>query len=94
MDSYMTYRSENDINNTEGFKEIFEFLQLIKLEDFTFNLVKNGFDDLNLLIEEYKTDAALTDGNLRDIGINLPGERARILIKLEESKLLQIYKSI
>ena len=82
----MTYRSDIDITNTEGFKEIFEFLQLIKLEDYTFNLVRNGFDDLSLLIDQFKTEAALTDGNLREIGINLSGERAKILIKIEESK--------
>ena len=87
----MTYRSDIDITNTEGFKEIFEFMQFIKLEDFTFNLVKNGFDDLSLLIEEFKTEAGLTDGNLKEIGINLPGERARILIKLEESKNFSLY---
>ena len=81
----MTYRSDIDVTNTEGFKEIFEFLQIVKCEDYAFNLVKNGFDDLDLLIEQFKTDAALTEGNLREVGINLPGERARILIKLEES---------
>ena len=44
----------------------------------------NGFDDLNLLIEQTKNGIAITDENLREIGIKLPGIRAKILIHLEE----------
>lgn len=55
--------------------------------------MKNGFDDLNLLISQMKTDLAINDLNLKDVGISLPGERAKILIKLEDSKL-NFYKKI
>ena len=44
----------------------------------------NGFDDLNLLIEQTKNGIAITNENLREIGIKLPGIRAKILIHLEE----------
>ena len=44
----------------------------------------NGFDDLNLLIEQTKNGIAITDENLIEIGIKLPGIRAKILIHLEE----------
>ncbi len=82
----MTYRSDVDIVNSEYFKEMCIFLKQIKLEEYTINFIRNGFDDLNLLINQIKTELAINDLNLRDIGINLPGDRAKILIKLEESK--------
>lgn len=48
------------------------------------NLIDNGFDDLEVLISQTKNSIALTEQNLKDIGINLPGDRAKILIHLEE----------
>ena len=48
------------------------------------NLIDNGFDDLEVLISQTKNNIALTEQNLKDIGINLPGDRAKILIHLEE----------
>ena len=48
------------------------------------NLIDNGFDDLEVLIIQSKNGIALTDQNLKDIGINLNGDRAKILIHLEE----------
>jgi hypothetical protein len=50
--------------------------------------IKNGFDDLSLLLEQMKTDNAITDDNLREIGISKPGHRAKILIRLEEGNFL------
>lgn len=86
-ESYMTYRSEVDITNSDSYKEIFAFLKQINLEDFTVNFLKNGFDDLNLLVNQIKSDLAINDLNLKDIGISCPGDRAKILIKFEEGKL-------
>jgi len=82
----MTYRSDVDIVNSEYYKEIYNFLKEINLEDYTMNFIKNGFDDLNLLINQIKSELAINDTNLKDIGIALLGDRAKILIKLEESK--------
>jgi len=48
--------------------------------------LKNGFDDLQMIIEQMKTNNPITHENLRKIGVNLPGQRAKILIKLEEGK--------
>jgi hypothetical protein len=64
----------------------------MNLEDFTMNFLKNGFDDLNLLITQIKSDLAINDANLKDIGVACPGDRAKILIKLEEGKIFLIYK--
>jgi hypothetical protein len=65
-------------------KEIYEFLKSIDMELYYRLFIKNGFDDYSLLVEHMKGDMAITDCNLHDIGITLPGHRAKILLKLEE----------
>ena len=47
-------------------------------------LLDNGFDDLEILISITKNSIALSNQNLKDIGITVPGDRAKILIHLEE----------
>ncbi len=71
---------------TEQYSEIQHFLRMIYLESYTNILVKNGFDDINILINQMKTKNAINDKILKDIGLTVPGYRAKILIKLEESK--------
>ena len=44
----------------------------------------NGFENFQFLIEQEKTCIAITDSELKEIGILLPGDRAKILIHLEE----------
>ena len=75
----MQQREKENLNQfTIFFNEIGLDFQYIKL------LSSNGFDDLNLLIEQTKNGIAITDDNLREIGIKLPGIRAKISIHLEE----------
>ena len=72
-------REKQNLNRfTNFFNEIGLDIQYIKI------LSSNGFDDLNLLIEQTKNGIAITDDNLREIGIKLPGIRAKISIHLEE----------
>ena len=72
-------REKENLNQfTNFFNEIGLDIQYIKI------LSSNGFDDLNLLIEQTKNGIAMTDDNLREIGIKLPGIRAKISIHLEE----------
>ena len=44
----------------------------------------NGFDDIQLLINQTKNGNSITDKQLKLSGINIPGDRAKILIKLQE----------
>ena len=55
------------------------------MEKYFNNLLDNGFDDVNLLIYQTRTENPITDLQLKEVGINNIGDRARILIKLEES---------
>ena len=75
-------KSLNPINKMT---EIYKFITEINLpKEYTNNLVDNGFDALEVLISQTKKGTALTYNNLKEIGIKLPGERAKILIHLEE----------
>ena len=61
------------------------FFSEIKLpKEYAKKLIDNGFDDLNLLKFQTKSGIALSNQNLKDLGIKSCGERAKILIHLEE----------
>jgi hypothetical protein len=65
--------------------QLFKFILEINLPEIYANyLLENGFDDLEVLISQARDGIALTDQHLKEIGITLPGERAKILIHLEE----------
>ena len=78
----------NDFNfaiNNKKFKNVplIEFLTQINLLKYYQNLNNNGFDDIDFLIEGAKNGNSY-DKELKDSGVELPGDRARIQIKLEE----------
>ena len=63
---------------------LYKFLSEIRLETYYSILNSNGFDDIPLLINQTKTGTAITDKQLKISGINIPGDRAKILLKLQE----------
>ena len=63
---------------------LIEFLSQINLLKYLNNLDSNGFDDINLLIEEAKKGDIIKDQELKEAGINTPGDRAKILIRIKE----------
>ena len=60
------------------------FLSQINLQKYYSILKSNGFDNINLLIEQMKTNIPIKDLELKKSGINKAGDRAKILIRLEE----------
>ncbi len=73
------------LKQTNRKADLFKFIQEINLpKECANNLIDNGFDVLNVLIYQAKKGIAFTYQNLKDIGIKLPGERAKILVHLEE----------
>ena len=63
---------------------LYKFLSEIKMEKYYDIFISNGFDDINFLIKQTKSGNAIKDKQLKEAGINFPGERAKILIKLQE----------
>lgn len=64
-------------------KELYDYLKKIDMEQYSDLLIKQGFDDLSILLSQMKTKKGITDTNLKDVGITKVGHRARILIKLQ-----------
>ena len=65
--------------------ELINFFSEINLPTiYADKFIDNGFDDLDVIISLTKTSIAITNQNLKDIGIMYPGHRAKILIHLEE----------
>ena len=79
------YININKLNNEENLKNLILFFKEINLpEEYAQKFIDNGFDDLELLLFQTKTGIAISNQNLKDIGISVYGERAKIIIHLEE----------
>ena len=65
-------------------EELYNFLLKIEMEQYTDILIQEGFDDINLVINQMKTGNPINDDILREIGIERPGDRAKILIRIQE----------
>ena len=73
--------NNNSLPNQE--RELLDYLASIHLEQYTSLMIKEGFDDVDMLINQMKGKKALCDSDLKKVGIINPGHRARLLIKLQ-----------
>ena len=64
--------------------EIYLYLKTIEMEQYSKNLIENGFDDINFLINQINGKKFLNNNDLKNLGIKKCGDRAKILIKLEK----------
>ena len=79
------YIKDNKQRGEENEKELIHFFTEINLpKEYAQKFIDNGFDDLNLLLFQTESGIAISNQNLKDIGISPYGERAKILIHLEE----------
>ena len=88
-----TINSQKNCDKTEkeiicDNKPLYEFLLQINMQKYYPNLNNNGFEYINMIIDDFKLGNYLTDEQLNTIGINIPGDRAKILIRLEEKSNL------
>jgi hypothetical protein len=65
-------------------KPLYDFLSQIKMQKYYNNLNDNGFDNINIIIKDATNESYLTDTQLKLIGINIPGDRAKILVRIQE----------
>ena len=86
----ITNNSKNNITIMQNImincsnKSLLDFLMQINLQKYYNNLNYNGYDDINMIIENTKIGKYLTDDQLKKIGITKAGDRAKILIRIEE----------
>ena len=61
------------------------FLSQINMDKYIGILALNGFDDINLILEQSKNGiSSIQDNELKEAGIKSPGDRAKILIRIQE----------
>ena len=84
LGSSLMNQNQPKVNIHKENKLLKEFLSQINLIKYFNNMDSNGFDDVNILIEEAKKGALIKDQELKEIGIPLPGDRAKILIRIKE----------
>ncbi len=72
------------VSEKSSSNDLMLFLQSIQLENYYLNLYLNGFDDIKLIINQTKTNLGITNNNLKEAGINYLGDRAKIIIKIQE----------
>ena len=75
-------KMNKEIKDTK--EELYDFLLKIEMEQYTDILIQEGFDDIDLVINQMKTGNPINDDILREIGIERPGDRAKILIRIQE----------
>lgn len=82
QENYSNYKKF--LNNKN--KNIYYFLRDINLQQYFPLFIQNGYDDLDLILNEVKIydGCPINNNDLRLIGIINPGDRAKILIRLEE----------
>ena len=74
----------NIIESSNNNQDLILFLQSINLVKYYKNFISNGFDDIKLIINQTKTDLGITENNLKEAGIFSSGDRAKIIIKVQE----------
>ena len=61
-----------------------EFLLQINMQKYLNNFIENGFDDIKIIIEQAQKGIYIKDSELKEAGILIPGDRAKILIRIQE----------
>ena len=64
--------------------KLFEFLKEIGMQQYGDILISEGFDDINLILNQMKEGLPILDDSLKEIGISSPGDRAKILIRMQQ----------
>lgn len=65
-------------------EKLLEFLKEIGMQHYFQIFIKEGFDDINLILKQMKQGFPLLGTSLKEIGIISPGDRAKILIRMQE----------
>ena len=82
---YYFLEDMNNINNDENIKKIFEWLKVIKVENYLDSFIKCGYFSLELILMQMNSKNPINDDIIKDeLGIKKVGHRARIINKLVE----------
>lgn len=97
IESYQTEEEESTFKHTKTSTSevsLENILKIIGMQMYIPLLIKEGFDDIFVILNQMKHGYGITDKQLKEAGIMIPGHRARILIKLQEGNILHINKCL
>ena len=78
-------KSEENFLTLKSGRLLKDFLFQINMDKYLNILANNGFDDINLILEQSKNEgSSILDSELKEAGISIPGDRAKILIRIQE----------
>ena len=78
-------KTDENILSVKTSKLLRDFLSQINMDKYIGLLTTNGFDDINLILEQSKNGGtSIQDNELKEAGISKPGDRAKILIRIQE----------
>ena len=84
------------INNNKEIRdtkeELYKFLEKIEMEQYIDLFINAGYDDIKIVINQMKTGTPINDDILNEMGIERPGDRAKILIRIQECAHLFDFK--
>ena len=80
---FYSFRNEEEENDI-CVQKLLQFLKEIGMQNYGNLFISEGFDDISLIIKQMKEGYPILDGTLKEIGIIQPGDRAKILIRLQE----------
>ena len=61
-----------------------EFLLQINMQKYINNFIESGFDDIKIIIEQAQKGIFIKDSELKEAGILVSGDRAKLLIRIHE----------
>lgn len=73
-------------------EELYKFLEKIEMEQYIDLFINAGYDDIKIVINQMKTGTPINDDILNEMGIERPGDRAKILIRIQECAHLFDFK--
>lgn len=80
---FYSFRNEEDKDDI-CVKKLLQFLKEIGMQNYGNILISEGLDDINLILKQMNEGFPVLEDTLKEIGIIPAGDRAKLLIRLQE----------
>ena len=81
---FVSFKKQKKKKEELNQEKLLEFLKEIGMQQYGNILISEGFDDINLILKQMKEGFPILDDSLKELGISYPGDRAKILIRMQQ----------